>query len=107
MTAPAPSSQARANDLQERIRALELLGGEAIGRTAREMLALLISASHGDIAELIGLVDQVRQEQRDQRDMVTALAGTVGEVLQRQRTLEALMRETIEGLRMDRAVSDA
>jgi len=91
-------TQADSQDLQERIRAMSLTFGAAYERVLRDMLALLTSVTHKDLAAFIAELEAERQGRRELLDVVSALASQQGEIMVAVHRLQDELRALAAGI---------
>lgn len=89
-------TQSDALKLQERIRAIALLFGDAHERVLHEMLALLSSVTHADLAAFTADLIADREARQALLDAVNALTQRHVDLLDAVRRL----REDVEALRL-------
>lgn len=91
-------TKADSQDLQERIRAMSLTFGAAYERVLRDMLALLTSVTHKDLAAFIAELEAERQGRRELLDVVSALASQQGEIMVAVHRLQDELRALAAGI---------
>lgn len=81
--------------MHRRIDAIGIGAGDAVSATARELLRMYDEVYHSDMLSLYGEISAIKTEHQSIRDMISAIAATLADVLIELRTL----REEVQAWR--------